>query len=144
MRRVLRAFSEDAQLTTLLGHAVFYKLLSGNEQNETTPRTESTLPCYMYSFIKDADERSKLDRYVVHFSDAMRRGSIILNLVAQQTCGPRLQGAGDVSVAVWRPRYGEGPELQAISLYIGQGIGNRLLAAVQPEPTPFTLLQQLK
>ena len=92
-----------ATLQVLIGHAVFYKLLSPKEIEETTPRDETTLPCYLWTYVTDAHHRSQIEAYVKVASRLYRRGSLILNILAQSVCGPRLPGATDVSVSVWRP-----------------------------------------
>ena len=91
--------------SALLGHAIHYGLVSKFEIDETIPRDESTLPCYLYTYIVDDAWRQKIQQYVVAASKLFRRGSLILNLVAQSVCGPRLPGAADVTVTVLRPRF---------------------------------------
>jgi hypothetical protein len=110
----------DASLSELLGHAIFYKLLTQLEISETTPRNETTLPCYLHSIISDAADLSRIDRYVEASSDAERRGSMILNKLAQKMCGPRLPGAGvsGFDVPVFRPRYEDGPIIQSMKSFV--------------------------
>lgn len=91
--------------SVLLGHAIHYGLVSELEVNETTPMDESTLPCYLYTYVADDFKRQNIQQYVVAASKLYRRGSLILNLVTQGICGPRLPGAADVSVSVLRPRF---------------------------------------
>ncbi len=83
-------------LPALLGHAIHYGLVNKAEVEETTPKEESTMPCYLYTYVTDAAKRQKIQEYVVAASKLFRRGSLITNIVAQSTCGPRLPGAGDV------------------------------------------------
>jgi hypothetical protein len=110
----------DASLTQLLGHAIFYKLLTQLEIAETTPRNETTLPCYLRSFISDTSDLSCIDRYVEASSDAERRGSMILNQLAQKICGPRLPGArvSGFDVPVFRPRFEDGPVIQSMQSFV--------------------------
>jgi hypothetical protein len=80
-------------------------LVSESEIQETTPRDETTLPCYLYTYVVQESMRQKIQQYVVAASKLFRRGTILLNLVAQGICGPRLPGAADVTVTVLRPRF---------------------------------------
>ncbi len=89
----------------LLGAARFLNLVSDHEYNETVPRTESTIPCYLYTHVKDQTVRDALDTYVVAASQAFTRGTYIANLIAQRVHGSRHPGADAVTVAVWRPRF---------------------------------------
>lgn len=99
------SIQKKKSLSALLGHAIHYGLVSEREIKETTPRIESTLPCYLYTYVVDESLRQKIQQYVVTASKLYRRGSLILNLVAQSTCGPRLPGASDITVTVLRPRF---------------------------------------
>ena len=63
------------------------------------------MPCYLYTYVTDDANRQKIQEYVVVASKLFRRGSLILNLVAQSVCGPRLPGAADITVKVLRPRF---------------------------------------
>ena len=74
---------------------------------ETVPRSETTLPCYLHTYITQEQHRQAIDAYVVVASKLYRRGTLILNLVAQSICGARLPGASDVTVSVLRPRFDE-------------------------------------
>ena len=108
--RLLAAFPgvsipKSAKLKDLLGHAIFHKLVTAKEVDETTPRIEKTLPCYLFTYVKDATLRARIETYVVATSKLFCRGSILLNLIAQTVCGPRLAGATDCSVPVWRPAF---------------------------------------
>ena len=112
--------TEDAPLLQLLGHAIFYRLLTQLEIDETTPRNETTLPCYLRSFVSDPIDLARIDRYVEASSDASRRGSMILNQMAQQICGPRLPGAKvfGFDVPVFRPRFEAGPVLESMQSFV--------------------------
>jgi len=112
--------SEEAPLPWLLGYAIYYGLLSREEIAETVPREETTLPCYLATVIPEKHDQKQLDRYIIASSDAFRRGTFILNRIAQKVCGPRLLG-GKVSsfdVPVYRPRFEDGPELRAMKGFI--------------------------
>ena len=95
----------SASLCVLLGHAIHYKLLTEDEIDESTPRVESTLPCYLHPYVTEPARRTKLRQYAVTSSKLFRRGSLILNRVAMAVCGERLPGAGDCRVSVLRPRW---------------------------------------
>lgn len=97
----------ESGVPVLLGHASYYGIVSEHEEEETVPRTETTLPCYLHTHVTDERLRNIIDEYVVAASKLYRRGGTIANLIAMELCGPRHPGAGDVSVAVWRPRWGE-------------------------------------
>lgn len=97
--------SASLSLKELLGHAMFHGIVSVKEIDETTPRNESVVPCYLHTYVRHADHRRKLEEYVQVSSRLYRRGTIFLNLHAQRRCGPRLPGASDSSVSVWRPQY---------------------------------------
>ena len=66
-------FPATVKLSALLGHARYYGLISDHELDETTPRTETVIPCYLFTWVAD------------------------------RLCGPRLSCASDCSVPVWRP-----------------------------------------
>ena len=94
-------------LTTLLGHAIFHKLVTAKEIEETTPRTPTTQPCYLFTYVTDTMKRSQIGKYVVAASKLYRRGSIILNRLAQTVCGARLPSATvrGITVPVRRPQF---------------------------------------
>ncbi|MEI6358212.1 MAG: hypothetical protein WCP53_14090, partial [Verrucomicrobiota bacterium] len=98
-------FAKTASLPALLGHAMYHRLVSKLEVDETTPRVETTMPCYLHTYVTDPYHRSKIDQYVVAASKLYRRGSLIMNAIAQRLCGPRHPGATDCSVPVLRPRW---------------------------------------
>ena len=113
--------SEDVSLLRLLGHAMYYGLVTDDEVTETVPRNETTLPCYLFTVLLDKNDRERMDKYVDASSEAFRRGTLILNRVAQQMCGPRLPG-GKVSsfdVPVCRLRFEDGPVLRAMKEFVG-------------------------
>ena len=113
--------SEDVSLLRLLGHAMYYGIVTDDEVAETVPRNETTLPCYLFTVLLDKNDRERIDKYVDASSEAFRRGTLILNRVAQQMCGPRLPG-GKVSsfdVPVCRPRFEDGPVLRAMKEFVG-------------------------
>lgn len=83
------AYLKNATLSVLAGHALHYKLLSDLEVAETTPKTESTIPCYLWSVVGHLSERQLrvIDDYVMEASRLFRRGSLILNLMAMDVLG---------------------------------------------------------
>jgi len=112
--------SEEAGLCTLLGHAMYYNLLSTEEIAETVPRVETTMSCYLWTLIDDPQDRVTCEQFANFSSEAHRRGTIILNLLAMKKCGPRLPG-GQVShfdVPVYRPRFENGPDLDNMRSFI--------------------------
>ena len=96
---------EKKTLMHLTGHCIHYSLLSKKEVEETVPRSDSTLPCYLHTYITKEQHRQAIETYVVAASKLYRRGTLILNLIAQKVCGPRLPGASDIMVSVLRPRF---------------------------------------
>jgi hypothetical protein len=52
-RRQPAKFPVSASLSRLLGHVIYHRLASTAEIDETTPRTESTLPCGLYTHVTD-------------------------------------------------------------------------------------------
>jgi len=92
-------------LIHLTGHCIYYRLLSKKEVDETVPRSDSTLPCYLHTYITQEQHRRAIETYVVAASKLYRRGTLILNLLAQSVCGARLPGASDITVSVLRPRF---------------------------------------
>ena len=75
------------QAKVILGHAVFHKVISDFELNETIERTETTIPCYLFTHVEDPLKRHAIEEYVVAASQLYRRGTIIANLVAIQIAG---------------------------------------------------------
>ena len=49
--------SEDVSLLRLLGHAMYYGLVTDDEVTETVPRNETTLPCYLFTVLLDKNDR---------------------------------------------------------------------------------------
>lgn len=82
----------SAPLPELLGHALHYGLLSEREVEETVPRVEKTIPCYLLSRLGAAPPAflDSLERYVVVASELYRRQGLIANLIAQKLCGGRV------------------------------------------------------
>lgn len=108
--RLLSSFPDvertpSLSLKELLGHAIFHGVVNEKEIEETTPRNESVVPCYLHTYVRHAEHRRKLEEYVQVSSRLYRRGTIILNLHAQRRCGQRLPGASDSSVSIRRPQY---------------------------------------
>lgn len=147
--RLLDAFPQvkipaSTGISVLLGHAIYYKLLTDDEIDETTPRYESTLPCYLHTYVEQPERRAKLRDYAVVASKLFRRGSLILNRVAMAVCGPRLAGARDDSVSVLRPRWSRSGDwatgaraMAALLEPVGGRIeGNTLKHAFLPERWP--------
>jgi hypothetical protein len=99
------AYLKTLNLTKLLGHAICHAVIDEHEIQATIPRVETTLPCYLKTYITDQKHVSAIERYVIAASKLYHRGSIILNLVAQRICGERLPGARDITVTVRRPRF---------------------------------------
>ena len=118
--------SVDAPLKQLLGHAIYYGEVCDKEIEETTPRCDTVIPCYLYPYVTDVSYRHIIDKYVEFASQAFRRGTIILNAIAQRLCGSRHPGAGDVSVAVWRPRFEDGPVLQGMRGFVDLWQGDQI------------------
>jgi hypothetical protein len=138
-----------ASLCVLLGHAIHYKLLTDDEIDESTPRVESTLPCYLHTYVAEPVRRTKLRQYAITSSKLFRRGSLILNRVAMAVCGERLPGAGDCRVSVLRPRWSRdgiwsagARALEALMAPINNRIeGNTLKHAFLPERWPSATVQ---
>jgi len=82
-----------------------HKLLTDAEIEESRPRKERILPCYLFTHVTDPMWRRKVEDYVVVASKLFERGSTILNLVALHLFGSSIPGAKDLSVPVWRPRF---------------------------------------
>ena len=116
----------------LLGHAAHYGLVTPREYDETVPRTESTIPCYLHTYVSDPLARSAIDEYVRVGSQLYRRGSIIANICTITLCGSRHPGAGDISVPVWRPRFTGTP---------GAGVSEFLSLIFDPDDIRSSLLK---
>jgi hypothetical protein len=43
-------FPATVKLSALLGHARYHGLISDHELDETTPRTETVIPCYLFTW----------------------------------------------------------------------------------------------
>ena len=135
-------------VTRLIEEAKRHGLLTDQEISETLPRDTKTLPCYLFTYIQDAERRTKLRDYAIMTSKLFRRGSLILNLIAMETCGSRLPGGGDETVSVRRPRWSragawvEGATRLAGMWEAPQGnIANNLLKhAFLPEHTSHPLV----
>ena len=77
----------DASARVILGHAVYHKVVTSAEVDETVDRQETTTSCYLYTHIEDPLRRVAIDEYVVASSQLYRRGTIIANLKAMHTIG---------------------------------------------------------
>ncbi len=97
---VPKAAGRTANVATLLGYAKYHNLISDHELNETIPRIEATIPCYLFSHITDVRLRAAIDKYVLAASGLYRRGSYIANLLAIKAFGSSLPGPV-------RPRFGD-------------------------------------
>ncbi len=84
--------TDKCSLTVLLGHAIYYNLLSDMEREETIPRVESTIPCYLHTHVQDPPVRDKIDSYVLAASKLFRRGTLILNRAALWIMGEHVPG----------------------------------------------------
>ena len=104
LRRRLSAFAADherrsgvtlalppssAAAARLLGHAKFHGLVTADEYDETRPRKETTIPCYLKTHVGHLPPGSDavLERYVQVASRLFYRGGVIANLVAIQAVG---------------------------------------------------------
>ena len=95
----------SSSLYQLLGFCVYYSLVDEDEYNETLPSVETTLPCYLYTYIDDLSKRQRIDTYVQICTELYRRGSFIFNMAAMDACGSRTPFADDHRLPQrWRPR----------------------------------------
>lgn len=134
---------KNMTVARLLGHALFHKLVKRPEEEETVPRTEATVSCYLNTYVTNPVHREQIERYVKVASRLVRRGSIILNLIAQTVCGARLPGAPDIWVSVLRPRFSDDPASQTMepframaAMLDGDPRSNPLKHAMLPERWP--------
>lgn len=88
------------RLPVLLGHAIHHGLVSRKEVDETTPRNDLTIPCYLHSHVVDPAMRAAFESYVLAASALYRRGSHIANLMAMRAFGVSWPGPT-------RPRFEE-------------------------------------
>lgn len=91
-RRLTAEERRDWLLPTILGHALYYGLLTTDEYLETVPRAETTIPCYIRPLLEDTAPSGTveaIDQYAVVASKLYHRGSLISNYVAMQLYGPR-------------------------------------------------------
>ena len=116
------AINLDAPVVQLLGHCKYYGLVSDLELRETTPFSESTIPCYFRSLISDEESRSRVSSFVVASSQMFLRGSELLNMLAQKLIGSRPAGLlhnMKYDVPVSRPRFDPAsPEVAAIRAFV--------------------------
>ena len=92
-RRLTTAEQNNWGLRQILGHALYYDLVSEREFRETVPRDETTIPCYLRPLLQDSlpdGSTELLDRYVVTASKLYHRGSLVANYVAMRLYGPRV------------------------------------------------------
>lgn len=96
----------------LLGHARFHGLVTDAEFEETRPRKETTIACYMSSHVGHlpAGASDALERYVQAASRIFYRGGLIANLVAVRVLGDAVGAEGQA------PRFSE-----AAALALGGG-----------------------
>lgn len=80
-----------SSVTTLLGHAIFYNVVDELEIEETAPRTEKTIPCYLQPRIRHMPKGTPeaIEKYVLAASTLAHRQGIIGNLLAQRLYGRR-------------------------------------------------------
>ena len=71
----------------LLGHAYYYGLIDDAAVEETIPRKEAVVACYVKPYVTDAVAQRKLDAYAIAASQLYRRGCIIANMTVMQACG---------------------------------------------------------
>jgi len=93
-RALTAAERRDGSLREILGHAVYYGLVTEKEYQETVPRDETTIPCYLRPLLEDkvSPETAELiDRYVIAASKMYHRGSLVANYVAMRLYGHRVE-----------------------------------------------------
>ena len=66
------AINPDAPVVQLLGHCKHYGLVSDLELRETTPFSETTIPCYLHTLISDEGCRSRVSHFVTVSSQMLR------------------------------------------------------------------------
>ena len=71
---------QKSSASELLGHAVFYKLVTDHEKDETIARTETTTSCYLRTHAVDERKQQAIESYVIAASELYFRGSTIANL----------------------------------------------------------------
>lgn len=74
-------------LVPLLQQALERTLITQEQFEASLPTTVSTIKCYLYSIVKDPDDRNKLEEYVAIASKLYIRGSYIANLHAYNKYG---------------------------------------------------------
>ena len=84
-------FPATVKLSVLLGHAKYHRLVSDHELDETTPRTETVIPCYLFIWVAEQERREKIQSYVATASRLYRRGTLILNIVRSEEHTSELQ-----------------------------------------------------
>ena len=93
-RALTAAERRDGSLREILGHAVYYGLVTEKEYQETVPRDETTIPCYLRSLLDDKvspETMELIDRYVIAASKMYHRGSLVANYVAMRLFGTRVK-----------------------------------------------------
>jgi len=86
-KRLGLSATNKLKLIDLLRLAVANNKISPEELRISTPTEESTIKCYLYSFVKDKNVREKMEQYVVAASQLYTRGSLIANIIAEDIYG---------------------------------------------------------
>ena len=93
-RALTVAERRDKSLREILGHALYYNLVTEKEYRETVPRDETTIPCYLRPLLdgKAPPETAEIfDQYVITASKMYHRGSLVANYVAMRLYGSRVR-----------------------------------------------------
>ena len=77
----------------ILGHATFYGLVTGLEIAETIETVETTVPCYLHTYVEDPLQRRAIEDYVMASSDLYFRGTVIANMLVMKAAGAIQAGA---------------------------------------------------
>ncbi len=114
--------ADKTSARVILGHAIFHNVVTAKEIDETTDRVETTLPCYLFSYVENPMKRQAIEAYVLAASQLYRRGTVLANLMAMEM----LEGHTDIQAGS-RPKFdaeSSAPFGQLADLYLAQDVRN--------------------
>ena len=98
VRTVLAELNSRDQL---YGFARYHKLLADAEVAESCPKVHHTVPCYLYTHVRDPAVREAIETYVLAYSQLYERGAALLNGLAAAATAAAFETKTTSFVDLW-------------------------------------------
>ena len=117
----------------LFGFCAEHKLLNELEYEESCPKLEHTIPCYLYTHVADQEVRNAIEHYVLASSLLYQRGSAIINGIEACIAARAFVDNTTSHVDVWS-RHDAGNDLDTLVAFLSEE--NDIKHAFLPERWP--------